>query len=352
MASIYERTDIYDLFESEKKYLATKKHWETVLSGKFPPRIQKQEQYAKTAEDDSFDRGRDIDCDKRLTEDGLSVGTQHPGEGRPLGAGYSALDVSIGTGSLTLPLAELGFFLCGSDLSSSMLSKCAENARSKGLEVRLLECDFRRLNEAFKSESAYPSSFFPGDHSSNHSSNHSGDHSGDKDPKESAHQEDHNARRKYDLVMSTGNSLAYVGNEELLNVLEQMDALVSEGGYLYFDLRNWDKILEEKNRFYLYNPVFRINPEDGKEECIHLTQVWDYHEDGRITFHLLYTFETDRKITRKEVFEETYHPIRQRLLIDKLDRLGYNKIEIGRLPAQFGAFDIKKDDWYYLIARK
>lgn len=171
MASIYERTDIYDLFESEKKYSATKKHWETVLSGKFPPRIQKLEQYAKTDEDDSFERGGDIDCDKRLPGEGLSVGTQPLGEGRPLGAGYSALDVSIGTGSLTLPLAELGFLLYGSDLSSSMLSKCAENARSKGLEVRLQECDFRRLSEAFKGESAYVS----GDYS--------GDFSGDIDPK-------------------------------------------------------------------------------------------------------------------------------------------------------------------------
>lgn len=73
MASVYDRTDIYDLFDSPQKDAATKRHWETVFSGK-PIR--------------------------------------------------SALDVSIGTGSLTLPLADLGVSLYGSDLSGSMLARC------------------------------------------------------------------------------------------------------------------------------------------------------------------------------------------------------------------------------------
>ena len=54
MASVYDRTDIYDLFDSTRKDEMTKAHWENVLSG-IPVR--------------------------------------------------TALDVSIGTGSLTLPLA-------------------------------------------------------------------------------------------------------------------------------------------------------------------------------------------------------------------------------------------------------
>lgn len=38
----------------------------------------------------------------------------------------TALDVSIGTGSLTLPLAALGVSLYGSDLSETMLARCRE----------------------------------------------------------------------------------------------------------------------------------------------------------------------------------------------------------------------------------
>ena len=42
----------------------------------------------------------------------------------------------------------------------------------------------------------------------------------------------------------------------MAGVLAGMDALVREGGWLYFDLRNWDRILRERKRFYLYNPFF------------------------------------------------------------------------------------------------
>ncbi|MDO4753814.1 MAG: class I SAM-dependent methyltransferase [Bacillota bacterium] len=271
MGSIYDRTDIYDLFESEGKYQATKKHWETVLEGRL------------------------------LTSGGISS------------TAYSALDVSIGTGSLTLPLAELGFALYGSDLSPSMLEKCKENAHTKHLEIHLRQCDFRMLRPHF---------------------------TGKKNGK------------SFDLVMSTGNSLPYVRNDELLDVLEEMDTLVSPGGYLYVDLRNWDKIMKERNRFYLYNPVFRIHPETQEEERINLTQVWDYHEEGSVRFHLLYTFETERKIHRREIFEERYYPVEQKVLLDKIREMGYSEIEIGRLPAQFGKFDLERDDWYYIIAKK
>ena len=67
MASVYDRTDIYDLFDSPKKDAQTLSHWQTVF------------------------------------------------DGRPI---RSALDVSIGTGSLTLPLGQLGVSLYGSDLSA------------------------------------------------------------------------------------------------------------------------------------------------------------------------------------------------------------------------------------------
>ena len=41
------------------------------------------------------------------------------------------LDVSIGTGSMTLPLQELNIEIYGSDLSREMLSRCREKAMKK-----------------------------------------------------------------------------------------------------------------------------------------------------------------------------------------------------------------------------
>ena len=68
MGKLYDRAEIYDLIESEDRYKVFKTHWEHILSG------------------------RDL---------------------------RSLLDVSIGSGSATLPLAELGVGLSGSDLSEN-----------------------------------------------------------------------------------------------------------------------------------------------------------------------------------------------------------------------------------------
>ena len=200
MASVYDRTDIYDLFDSPKKDAQTLSHWQAVFNG------------------------------------------------RPI---RSALDVSIGTGSLTLPLGQLGVSLYGSDLSDSMLARC------------------------------------------------------------------------------------------------QMDALVEPGGCLYFDLRNWDRIVGQKKRFYCYNPAFLPNG-----DRVNLMQVWDHLSDGSIVFNLVYTFERDNKIFQKERFEEHYHPVPQKLLLDKLTQLGYQDIQVKAFPVQFGAFDIENSEWYCVLAHK
>lgn len=111
---------------------------------------------------------------------------------------YAVLDVSIGTGNQTLPLAEMGIALYGSDLSEEMLKKCRIKANNEELMVNLRKCDFRQLRNSFD--------------------------------------------QSFDCVISTGNSLPHVTKDEIENVLEQMDLLVYKGGYIYFDMRNWDKI--------------------------------------------------------------------------------------------------------------
>jgi len=252
MASVYDRTDIYDLFDSPKKDAQTLSHWQTVF------------------------------------------------DGRPI---RSALDVSIGTGSLTLPLGQLGVSLYGSDLSSSMLARCRKKADERGIAIDLRQSDFRDLTSHFD--------------------------------------------RSFDCVMSTGNSLAYVTNNEITGVLEQMDALVEPGGCLYFDLRNWDRIVGQKKRFYCYNPAFLPNG-----DRVNLMQVWDHLSDGSIVFNLVYTFERDNKIFQKERFEEHYHPVPQKLLLDKLTRLGYQDIQVKAFPVQFGVFDIENSEWYCVLAHK
>lgn len=250
MGSLYDRADIYDLLETEERFALYRRHWERVLEG---------------------------------------TGIR------------SLLDVSIGSGCVTLPLAELGVELWGSDLSGEMLGSCRRKAESRGLSLGLRRSDFRDL------------SCWSG--------------------------------MRFDCVASTGNSLPYVENGQLLDVLGKMDALVEPGGYLYFDVRNWDRILRERQRFYLYNPFF-----DG-ETRINLVQVWDYLEGGDMTFHLLYTFERENRIFQKEVFDEHYFPVARQLLLDRLEELGYGAIRLGCFPA-FLDRDAESADWYWVLAKK
>ena len=251
MSSIYNRADIYDLLEDESRYQTYRKHWEA---------IQKKCQIE------------------------------------------TLLDVSIGSGSVTLPADDLGISLSGSDLSETMLGNCRKKAEARNIDIDLVCSDFRTVASRFT--------------------------------------------EKFDCVASTGNSLPYVSNEDVLEALEQMDRLVKPGGYLYFDIRNWDKILRDKQRFYLYNPFF-----DG-DTRINLIQVWDYESDGTMTFHLLYTFEKNNQIFQKEKFEEHYIPVRKDLLLNKMQSMGYGNIEVLPFPACMQTADIEEADWYCVVARK
>ena len=254
MEKLYNRADIYDLLETERRAEITRGHWERVLTGK---------QVA------------------------------------------ALLDVSIGSGNLTLPLCKLGVRLTGSDLSKSMLARCKMKAAERGAEVELHPCDFRKLDGVFSG-------------------------------------------RQFDCVASTGNSLAYVENEEIPGVLRQMDALVRPGGWLYMDLRNWDKIIRSKERFYFYQPTFL--PDSVR---MNLVQVWDHLPDGSINFNLIYSFERENRIFQHEVFTEHYYPLPRKLLLRTLEELGYAAPEFFCMPAQQpNQPPIDELDWYCIMARK
>ena len=251
MSRLYDRAEIYDLIESEKRATAIREDWRRFLGDR---------------------------------------------------AIHTLLDVSIGTGGMTLPLRELGIEISGSDLSQAMLNRCARKAEADGAPMELKRGDFRDL------------SCWSG--------------------------------RQFDCVTSSGNSLAYVDHAGVLTALERMDALVKPGGWLCFDSRNWEKIQREKQRFYTYNPMFR------GEDRINLVQVWDHNADGSITFNLLYTFERNNRVFQKEIFEERYLPFPKSLAEEKLASMGYTGIEWRPVPSEIQETDFDKIDWYRMISQK
>ncbi len=212
------------------------------------------------------------------------------------------LDCSFGTGCLSFCLCELGYEVYGSDLSASMLEKAREKAKAKGFSVPLTRCDFRELSR--------------------------------------------NYGRKFSLVMSTGNALAHVSNDDVAKTLREMDSLVKPGGYLYFDSRNWEKELRNKTRIRYANPFIR---EDGTR--VNYVQVWDYHENGSVTINVLHAHEKDGRIIRQDVFEENLNPFTLELATETLKELGYSDITVKPCP-WFSDAAFEDMGWYCLMAKK
>lgn len=108
------------------------------------------------------------------------------------------LDLFCGTGRFTISLAKQGYEAVGSDLSSEMLQKAMEDARSQGCNV------------VFKKENALNFSTF-------------GDLS---------------------LVTATCDGLNYIEKSKLETFFQRVYNSLSEGGYFIFDVSSFYKITE------------------------------------------------------------------------------------------------------------
>ena len=76
------------------------------------------------------------------------------------------------------------------------------------------------------------------------------------------------------------------------------------------------------------------------------------HQDGTVTFNLLYTFEKENKIYRREKFEEHYIPLSKSIILKTLEEMGYHDVNVSAFPSQCKYEDIEKVDWFTILAQK
>ncbi len=210
-------------------------------------------------------------------------------------------DCTVGTGKMTIPLAKLGYNVTGTDINRYMIKKAKQNFAKAEIMANLSECNILELSTKMK--------------------------------------------RQFDCVLSTGNSLGHLNGEELVTAIQQMDALVKPGGYLYIDSKNWDLVIQRQQRFYLFNPIVR---DKGRVNYI---QVWDYNKDDSITFNFLMFEEIDNKIVTKRQFYEMYYPFKTEVLIHILEQLNYENISFCKL-GNTAETEMENIDWYAMIAEK
>ncbi|MDD3049771.1 MAG: class I SAM-dependent methyltransferase [Candidatus Cloacimonetes bacterium] len=211
------------------------------------------------------------------------------------------IDCTVGSGQMTIPLAKMGYNILGTDLNSHMIRKARDNFSNEGFMPQLVTCNILELSQRIN--------------------------------------------RKFDLVVSTGNSLAHVRNNELEKALHEMDSLLKPGGFLYFDSRNWEAVLRRQQRFYLFNPIIR---DKGR---VNYLQVWDYNKDDSMTFNFLLSEEIDDKIVSKRQFYVVYYPFTIEQIKSILSEMNYKNIQIFKL-GNTDVTDLEKIDWYSLIAEK
>ncbi len=64
----------------------------------------------------------------------------------------TVLDCACGTGQHLYMLSEMGFEVCGSDYSDSMLDVAKKNLERRGKSISLCQCDYRYLEKRFDAE--------------------------------------------------------------------------------------------------------------------------------------------------------------------------------------------------------
>lgn len=225
-------------------------------------------------------------------------------------------DCSIGAGGTTLPLKKIGYEVSGSDLSENLLKKAKENFSQAGYDIPLFVSDFRDIKDTLK--------------------------------------------EKYDCILSTGNSLPHIKNDEISNFVKDIYHKINDGGYLYIDMRNWDKVLDEKPIFQARHPLVMT-----AQEHTSLYQIWNWHDDGSVNFIFVNAKDRDGKHVESSLLHApTYYPLKFSEYCKMLESSGFIIIECFDMdPIFLNETDnlhktnhFKNDfhhiQWYGILAKK
>ena len=191
---------------------------------------------------------------------------------------HSMHDCSIGAGGSTLPLTKMGYIVTGSDLSENLLHKAQENFETNGVRTELFIADFREIGSFLK--------------------------------------------EKVDCIISTGNSLPHVDLEGFKQFLVSAKNGLNENGYIFFDLRNWDTIVEEHPIMHAVDPKIMTAQE---HRSVYL--LFNWHDDGSVSFIFATSIDRFGKHDHIDFIEApVYYPLLKNDIQSYLHNCGYRLI--------------------------
>lgn len=204
----------------------------------------------------------------------------------------TVLDCACGTGRHVIELTKAGFNVVGSDIDPHMIKQAKQQAKSREIPATFYVSDFKQLSKNFDST--------------------------------------------FDAVLCIGNSLSHaLTKKEVRKALMEMEKMRAQDGLLVLHLRNYRKMLKEKQRF----SVHRSNDDI-------FFYVWDYKPE-----YMIHIINYELKTEKTTSCSFPFHPIKKRELTRLLKDVGYQNFEFfGNF--EFKAFDPEKDEWLIVVCKK
>lgn len=207
----------------------------------------------------------------------------------------TVLDAACGTGMHAIALAKRGYSVSGADLYPEMIDQAKKNAEEVGMQVRFESVGFGSLSLAF-------------------------------------------GNSNMDAVLCLGNSLPHVASKaDLQAALQDFTAVLRPGGSLLLQNRNFDKVMQQKQRW--------MDPQshtDGSREWIFL-RFYDFDPDGHIQFHIVTLQRTGAGVWEQTVRSTTLLPLLHLEMEKELARAGFENIQLfGSMDGS--SFDAEQSD--------
>jgi glycine/sarcosine N-methyltransferase len=204
----------------------------------------------------------------------------------------TVLDCACGTGIHVIALNKAGFDVAGSDIDQEMIRQAKQNAQSQEISANFKVSDFRILSETYN--------------------------------------------KTFDAILCVGNSLSHIlTDEDLQKSLNQIYKVLTENGVLILHLRNYQKMLKDKQRFFAYKKNDEI-----------FFYVWDFEPK-----YVVNVVNFDLKNNKTESFSFDYNPIVKSKLTKHLKKSGFRGLQFFG-DNKFTKYDLQKDNDLIVVCKK
>lgn len=184
------------------------------------------------------------------------------------------LDCASGIGTQTIGLAQLGYDMCASDISTEEIKEAKRRAKDKKLNINFKQADFRYLSNAFS--------------------------------------------ECFEIILAMDNALPHMLTEEdLRNAVKSIIDQLSPNGIFIASIRDYDQILKEKPT---YSSPYIYKTDSGQRIAF---QTWEWEEENYKFTQYIIEDEDDLSVS---TFDGEYRAVKREELTNLLLSSGCREV--------------------------